>query len=549
MSTNQINKIGDYLTQEQYPALSKLVSEGKTMTVCDEITKPEFLSAAIQDENWFALQHIWSVVSGPFTGKEYQAVLQKLSLKEDNQSQNSFWDIVDLFVRSGRNEAAAQAVKMVQTSFVSSDQYNLSLRKVATFALVLKQSGNFNQALLDLIEVANNNPDTTEETELSRLDFFNVLASIYITLGYNNLAKEVLTSSLLSVQKPFESNEYCTSLCLLGIAESNSGNLESAKRYIKDSLDRRCFLLGEFHPDTLSSKNALANLYFLLGKTQLAVQFLESIVDAQRATLGEHHSHTLSSYNNLGGYYLSQGHLNVAKKHYLKALKGTRSNYGKEHLFTIQTYLNLNNLLLAFGKVSSAKALSKAILKSPLHRNESVMAKYNLAQCLLAENEPKEALSYARQAYRERVSIYGKSHLDTLHNLLFIADLYDLIKRPAKAEALYKQGLRRSKLRFDEPQMIQLKFMTNLAVCLMEEQKLEESVPLLRESLKLKTKSFGYSHIETFLSLQNMAHYYSLTSHYKAKRFLSLVSNIISRKEPQGYLFQEQLIELINSYD
>lgn len=548
MSTNQIKKIGHHLTKEYYPALAEFASEGKTIIVRDEIMGPWFLSDAINKESWLALEHLWNVIGGPFSGKEYQAVLQKLSLQEDGKSQGTFWDIIDLFVRSGRNEAAAQAIKMVQTSFVSSVQESLSLRKMATFALVLKQSGNFRQALLDLTEVANSNFDSKAESEQARLDFFNVLASIYISLGYNYLAKEALNDNLLSIQESFDLNEYCTNLCLLGIVESNLGNPESALKYIKESLNRRISLLGEFHPDTLCSKNALANVYFVLGKAPLAVQLLESIVDAQRATLGDNHSHTLSSYNNLGGYALSQGNLDLAKKYYLKALKGNRVNYGKTHLFTVQSYLNLNNLLLASGKINSAKNLSNAILKYSLHRNESIMAKYNLAQCLLAENKAQEALAYARQTYRERVSFYGKSHMDTLHNLLLLADLYDLLQKPARAEALYKQGLRRATLRFDEPQLIQLKFMTNLAVCLMDRQKLEESLPLLKESLKWKVKLYGYSHIETFLSLQNMAHYYSLNSPVKAKRFLSMISKAIGKKESKDYLFQDQLKALIASY-
>jgi tetratricopeptide (TPR) repeat protein len=542
------DKLRSFILNDDFPDLANLLKENQVKAVREELLNPDFISQCMQEDNWHGLETLWNTVEGPFTGAEYQAVLQKLSIKEDQRSEEIFWDIISFLVQSGRNDAASNGIKMVQTSIQPAEKKSFYLTKMATFALALKQYGNMNQAVHEVNEAWSIVKESTEIMESDRLDFLNIIASIYLALGYNNAAKDFLTTSLLGVESSYNSNQYCTCLCLLGITELNLGNLEVAEKYIQDSLNKRIALLGQLHPDTLSSRNALANVLFHEGKFDSSIQIIESIISVQLATLGENHEHTLSSYNNLGGYYLNKGLYKSARSYFLKTLKGIRVSFDKHHPLSIKVFINITNLLIVIGKSKSAKRVNAFLLRLSLQRDDRTMVIYNQAQCLLLENEPQKALPYARQAYNQRVKYYSKVHPDTLYNLLLIADIYDLIQQSNRAEALYRQGLRRSKLRCDEPDLIYLKFMTNLSVCLMDQERYDESLPFLRGSLKIKIHAYGYDHIETLISLQNMGHYFSSLSSSKAVRFLHLFQTIINYRTNKIYPFSNQLAKMIKSY-
>ncbi len=78
--------------------------------------------------------------------------------------------------------------------------------------------------------------------------------------------------------------------------------------------------LGEEHPDTLSSMNNLALLYYLRGRYEEAESLYLKCLDVRRVTLGEDHSATLSSMNCLAGLYESQGRYVEAEPLYVKCL-------------------------------------------------------------------------------------------------------------------------------------------------------------------------------------------------------------------------------------
>jgi len=80
-----------------------------------------------------------------------------------------------------------------------------------------------------------------------------------------------------------------------------------------ECLDKRKRILGEDHPDTLSSMGNLAALYESQGNYDAALPLCLECLDKQKRILGEDHPSTQTSMNNLGYLYRDMGRLEEAR--------------------------------------------------------------------------------------------------------------------------------------------------------------------------------------------------------------------------------------------
>ncbi|MFE5685086.1 tetratricopeptide repeat protein [Streptomyces sp. NPDC056512] len=78
-----------------------------------------------------------------------------------------------------------------------------------------------------------------------------------------------------------------------------SHNHAQARDLDRDTLARRRRVLGEDHPDTLTSAGNLANRLAALGETEQSRTLAEEALARQRRVLGEDHPETLISAKNL----------------------------------------------------------------------------------------------------------------------------------------------------------------------------------------------------------------------------------------------------------
>jgi Tetratricopeptide repeat len=77
------------------------------------------------------------------------------------------------------------------------------------------------------------------------------------------------------------------------------GRYAEARDLAQDNLDRSRRVLGEDHPDTLTSATDLALDLRDLGEVQAARDLDQDTLDRRRRVLGEDHPETLASANNL----------------------------------------------------------------------------------------------------------------------------------------------------------------------------------------------------------------------------------------------------------
>ena len=96
-------------------------------------------------------------------------------------------------------------------------------------------------------------------------------------------------------------------LDLRSSALRNAGKYADAQPLAKESLELRRKVLGEEHPDTISSTNNLAGCINHQGRYAEAEPMYRQALELQRKVLGEEHPDTIRSTNNLANCIKRQG--------------------------------------------------------------------------------------------------------------------------------------------------------------------------------------------------------------------------------------------------
>jgi len=105
-------------------------------------------------------------------------------------------------------------------------------------------------------------------------------------------------------------------------------------------------VLGPDHPDTLGSRNNLANAYWAAGRTDEAITSHEQTLAARARVLGPDHPETMQSRNNLANAYRDARRTDEAISLHEQTLAARKRVLGPDHPDTLQSR---NNLALAYG--------------------------------------------------------------------------------------------------------------------------------------------------------------------------------------------------------
>ncbi len=141
------------------------------------------------------------------------------------------------------------------------------------------------------------------------------------------------------------------------------GLYDSAYPLQESALATRRRVLGEEHPDTLTSINNMGALLRAQGKLDQAAPYLREAIEKSRRVLGEEHRDTLASINNMGSLLQAQGKLDQAEPYWREALEKYRRVLGEEHPDTVSYISNMGCLLQARGKLDQAEPYVREALE------------------------------------------------------------------------------------------------------------------------------------------------------------------------------------------
>ncbi|HSK77569.1 MAG TPA: FxSxx-COOH system tetratricopeptide repeat protein, partial [Thermoanaerobaculia bacterium] len=119
------------------------------------------------------------------------------------------------------------------------------------------------------------------------------------------------------------------------------GDLTGARGIQEQTLEIQERVLGPEHPDTLTSRNNLAETLGALGDFLAARQIQEHTLEVQERVLGADHPDTLASRNNLAGFLSDLGDLAGAEKLLEQNLDLRERILGSEHPDTLVSRNNL----------------------------------------------------------------------------------------------------------------------------------------------------------------------------------------------------------------
>ena len=297
----------------------------------------------------------------------------------------------------------------------------------------------------------------------------------------------------------------------LGLTYSYLGEAPLAIRQHERALELRQTKLGPDHPDTLASRNNLAEAYQAAGRTAEAIALHEATLKLRESKLGPDHPDTLDSRNNLAVAYRAAGRTAEAIALHEATLKLTEAKLGPDHPDTLTSRNNLAAAYHAAGRTAEAIALHEATLKltrveararPPRHAHQPQQPRRGLPRRRPDRRGDRAARGDA-QARWSRSS--GPDHPDTLTSRNNLAEAYLAAGRTAEAIALHEATLKltESKLGPDHPDTLTSR--NNLAAAYHAAGRTAEAIALHEATLKLMEAKLGPDHPDTLTSRNNLA--------------------------------------------
>ena len=205
---------------------------------------------------------------------------------------------------------------------------------------------------------------STITSDLEHMHGADAIASAYVSAGRITeaiaLFEQVLPDSIRVLGE--DHPDTLTSRNNLAGAYLSAGRITEAIALFEQVLPDRIRVLGEDHPDTLTSRNNLAYAYESAGRLEEAIALYEQVLPDSIRVLGEDHPHTLASRNNLAGAYESAGRLEEAIALFEQVLPDSIRVLGEDHPDTLASCNNLACAYESAGRLEEAIALFEQVL-------------------------------------------------------------------------------------------------------------------------------------------------------------------------------------------
>ena len=195
---------------------------------------------------------------------------------------------------------------------------------------------------------------------------------------------------------------------------------------------------GPDYPDTLTSRNNLANAYWAVGRLDEAITLHEQVLATRERVLGPDHPDTMSSRSNLAAGYSAAGRLDEAISLDEQTLVARERVLGLDHPDTMSSRNNLANTYRAAGRLDEAISLDEQTLAArervlgPDHP-DTLVSRNNLAIGYRAAGRLDEAISLDEQTLAARERVLGPDHPDTMNSRNNLANAYQAAGRTGES--------------------------------------------------------------------------------------------------------------------
>ena len=297
-----------------------------------------------------------------------------------------------------------------------------------------------------------------------------------------------------------------TSIANLASTYWNQGRWNEAEQLQIQVLDMRKQVLGQTHPDTLTSMSNLALTYSYQGKWNKAEQLQIEVLDMSKRELGEEDPGTLAIIANLALTYSHQGRWNESEQLQIQVLDISKKVLGEEHPDTLNSVANLALVYGYQGRLNEAEQLRIQVLDirkrvlGPEHPNV-LISMACLAYLYIDQRRWNEAEELQIQVLDMSKKVFGLEHPSTLTNIVNLATIYWNQNRNDEAEQLQIQVLDMSKRILGQEHPDTLKSMSNLASTYWNQERYVEAEKLEIQILNIRQRVLGQEHPDTLKSM------------------------------------------------
>jgi len=225
----------------------------------------------------------------------------------------------------------------------------------------------------------------------------------------------------------------------LATVATEAGDFGGAIEILKDAAEESGRILGAAHPDTLRSRNNLANAYRAAGRLNDATPLYEENLTARTQLLGPNHPNTLITRNNLANAYQDAGRLNEAIPLFEETLNAQEQLLGPNHPDTLITRNNLAAAHQEAGRLNEAIPLFEETLTTqeellgPNHPH-TLITRNNLAFVYQEAGRLNDAIPLFEETLNARTQLLGPDHPDTLRSRNNLAVAYEAVDKPFRSE-------------------------------------------------------------------------------------------------------------------
>jgi tetratricopeptide (TPR) repeat protein len=253
------------------------------------------------------------------------------------------------------------------------------------------------------------------------------LAELYRTIGLYDVALPLQESALATRRRVLgeEHPDTLTSMIRISVLFDVMEKHAESARYARDALEKRRRVLGEDHPDTIYAINTLGNALSELGLTAEAEPYYREALEKSLRVLGKLHATTSNSYLNLATV---QDDPSEAQSNFAEALEIRRQLLGPEHPDTVVVISWIGFRLRNQGKLAEAEPYYREAMekfRSVLGEEHpwTLKSVHNMGDLLQAQGKLDQAEPYVREALEKSRRVLGEEHLDTLRSIFVMGAL------------------------------------------------------------------------------------------------------------------------------
>ncbi len=288
----------------------------------------------------------------------------------------------------------------------------------------------------------------------------------------------------------------------LGSIAQRSGDYETARREAERGHAILVEALGEDHIDVGDFTNNLANVAYLQGRHEDAIELNLRALEIRKAQLGEHHPTVADSYNNLGAANFDLGHYAEAAFDHQQSLEIAQAAFGPMSADAAGSHNNLCGVYHALGQHDRAIAQCREALEiwsavlDPEHPDVAY-AHTNLGNALHSLGRDEEAAHAYERALAIRELALGPDHPDVAITLVNLAVVDDSAGRLDRARAGFERALV-SLERVLGPDNADIgTIRDNLGLVMRKQGQLDASVAMHRDALRIHLSALGPEHPQT----------------------------------------------------